>query len=237
MSDESCWLDWPALSALPAAPRVDGTPGPVVVLAAHPDDEVLALGGALAQHRWADVRFCTATDGEASHPGSPTVSPDELARVRRLELSHALTQLGYEHVEVSWFGLPDSALATRRDDLEQLVRKHTQDAALVLCPLSYDGHPDHDVLGETAAKACADRVPLWQFPVWTWDWAAPEDPRVQWETAYSMPVDDRARTRKQTAVQCFVSQICALSDDPADRAVLSPEMLAHFDRPFEVVFR
>ena len=69
------------LEGMPIDPP-DDPGGRVVVLSAHPDDEVLAVGGWLSEQTGRDVVFVTATDGEASHPGSPTITPEEL-RARR----------------------------------------------------------------------------------------------------------------------------------------------------------
>jgi hypothetical protein len=60
----------------------------VVVLAAHPDDETLGAAGLVARlaRAGARVSYVIASDGEASHPDSPTTSVEELVRTRRHEL-------------------------------------------------------------------------------------------------------------------------------------------------------
>ncbi|WP_327176435.1 PIG-L family deacetylase [Streptomyces sp. NBC_01335] len=90
---EAEWARWDGWRALADAPRIDG---PVVVVAAHPDDEVLGVGGTLARltAAGAEVHVVTVTDGEASHPGSRRVPPDVLARLRADELGAALDDRG-----------------------------------------------------------------------------------------------------------------------------------------------
>jgi hypothetical protein len=51
----------------------------------------------------------------------------------------------------------------------------------------------------------------------------------------ALPVDRRAV--KRAAVDRFTSQLLPLGPAAEDAAVLSPEMLASFDRDLEVVFR
>ena len=66
---ESEWRSWRRLHELPVL-EVGGWPS-VAVVAAHPDDEVLGVGGLLAMTAaaGAPIRLVAVTDGEASHPG------------------------------------------------------------------------------------------------------------------------------------------------------------------------
>lgn len=231
MATDRQWRDWFDHHCLPAVPPVAGR---VVVLSAHPDDEVLGAGGWLAGHAPRDVLFCTATDGEASHPGSPTLSPTELAQVRAGELERALAALGHVDAEIVRLGLPDSGLASVRDDLTERVARLVADADLVLAPFHADGHTDHDTLGLVARQLCAGVRRLWEYPVWAWEWNAPEEAPIPWAAAGLHVLGAEQRQRKQAALACFTSQVAPLSADPADRVVLTPPMLTHALRPYEV---
>ena len=87
---------WRSSRLLAELPRVEPgalrPPGRVVVVVPHPDDEVLGVGGTLAA--WAatgvDTVVVAVTDGEASHPGSPTLTRAELAGRRTDERHRAL---------------------------------------------------------------------------------------------------------------------------------------------------
>lgn len=237
------WHAWPAEPGLPVAHPPGGR---TVVPSAHCDDKVLGLGGSLADvadvagDRDRDVAFCTAADGKASHPASPTYAPAELARVRAAELAHALTELGQAESRVTRFRLPDSGLASQHDRLTTCVAVAVEEADLVPASFRAAGHSDHDALGAAAVEVCADRVPVWEYPTWTWEW---NDPRVAdagtdpWSCAAVLPVSAGGRRRRRAAVARFKSQVQALRAHDADRVLLEPTMLAHFERPFEVVFR
>ena len=69
--------------------------GHLVVVAAHPDDETLGAAGLLARAYAAGVRttVIVATSGEASHPGSTTYRPEELARLREEETVAAVASI------------------------------------------------------------------------------------------------------------------------------------------------
>ncbi len=94
----------------------------VLILAPHPDDEVLASGGviatALASERAPEVRVVVVTNGEASlsaalangyNPVSPR-SAQRLAAARLQESLRALTALGLRPEQVQFWGFPDGGL-------------------------------------------------------------------------------------------------------------------------------
>jgi hypothetical protein len=74
---------------------------------------------------------------------------------------------------------------------------------------------------------------VWQYPVWTWHWAVPDDPRVPWQQARRVPLPASVRAAKQAAIACFTTQVHPLGPDPA---VLPPAFLAHADRDHEVLW-
>ncbi len=80
---------------------------PLVVVAAHPDDETLGAAGliATAAARGIRIDLLVVTDGEGSHPDSPTHSPATLALLRRRELRAEAAIVGAER-EPMFLGCP-----------------------------------------------------------------------------------------------------------------------------------
>lgn len=223
------WTD--VLSALPEAPRLPE--GRLVVVSAHPDDEVLGIGAWLSGRVGRDVVFVTATDGEASHPGSATLTPDELRKRRPPELVAALQHLGFARPQVVRLGLPDGRVAEHRASLDAELAEVVAGIALVLAPFEHDGHPDHEAVG-AAALAVAGSTPVWRFPIWTRAWTRPD--RQTWlDRAYRLPVAAGAWERKERAVHAFVTQVQPLGAAPADAAVVGDDLLAEVLRGPEVV--
>lgn len=218
-------------------------PGAVVVVAPHPDDEVLGVGGLLAGlcAEGVPVHLVAATDGEGSHPGSAALAPEELVRRRRAETDQALALLGVHPVRTVRCGLPDSGLAAHEDDLADAVaalldRLRSEKGVWCLATWRGDGHPDHEAAGRAAALACATSgTRLLEFPVWTWHWSRPGDPTVPWGRARAVPLREDVARAKERAAAVLTTQVEPLGPADVDAPVLTPPMLRRWLRPFEVV--
>lgn len=236
-TDESEWRRWPGWASLREARLPDG--GRVVVVAAHPDDEVLGFGGCLAllAARGVALTVVSVTDGEASHPGSEAVTPRDLTGIRAAETRAALAELGAEGAAVVRLGVPDTRVADHEqrvtDDLVPLL----SGADLVVAPWTGDVHGDHEAAGRAARSAARTAgVPCWTYPVWMWHWATPGDPRVPWDRARLVGLPPEVQRLKRAAVARFRSQTEPLGPAPEDAAVLPPDELAHHLRTVEVLF-
>jgi LmbE family N-acetylglucosaminyl deacetylase len=226
---EQAWQAWPGLRQLPPAglPAWDSA----VVVAAHPDDEVLGAGGtiALLAAAGARLRLIAVTDGEASHPG--TSDPAGLGRLRAAERAAALGILGAGDMEVVRLGLPDSGLSRVEDEVTSALAEACRGFAVCLAPWERDAHPDHEVAGRAARRASGRVL---GYPVWAWHWAVPGDPRLPWERGLRVELPPGAAARKRAAIQAFTSQLTGRAGGAGP--VLAPGIVAHFTRTQEVLF-
>jgi LmbE family N-acetylglucosaminyl deacetylase len=234
-TSEDVWRPWLAgqvwpeldLAALVAGRRV-------VVLAAHPDDEVLGVGGLLRRLAscGSSIVIVWATDGEASHPGSTALAPARLASLRRAESVAAVGELGVRPETSHHLGLPDSGLAECGEQLVDELGRIVDSADVVLAPWRGDGHPDHEAVGEAAAKLTTALI---EYPIWMWHWAAPSDDRVPWHRARSVGAVDVGA--KAAAIDAFDTQVRPLGPAIADAPVLPAHVIARFQRADELVFQ
>lgn len=236
---ESEWNGWPGLAQLPVV-SMEGLLPPgarAVVVAPHPDDEVLMVGGLLgllARHG-KPAQVIAVTDGTASHRGSPLWPTERLLSERPRESREALSRLGTA-LEPLRLGLPDGKVAELRDLLAERLLGLLQRTDVVFTTWRRDGHPDHEATGHACAFAAARiGARLVEVPVWAWHWAAPGDARLPWRRAARLALDADAAERKRRAVQAFESQLRA---DPSTGAgpILRDTTVARASRPYEVMF-
>lgn len=204
----------------------------LVVVAAHPDDESLGAGGlvATAVRAGVPVSLVVATAGEGSHPDSPTHTPEDLARRRRVEMDAAAAALGVDPAHgVRLLELPDGGVADHVETLTRAVVEATGDGrrSVVVAPWRQDGHPDHEAAG-VAAAAAARRTgaDLWEYPVWFWHWATPA--AAPWDDLGRFVLGAPVVEDKAAAIEAHVSQVRPLSASAGDGEVLPDGLLEHF---------
>ncbi|WP_235830846.1 bifunctional PIG-L family deacetylase/class I SAM-dependent methyltransferase [Arthrobacter cheniae] len=211
-----------------------------ILLAAHPDDETLGAGGLLARLARNGVRcdVVVLTDGEGSHPSSPTHTPRQLAERRRQEVAHAVQFLA-PAAQLTFEGFPDGALAEDAVAAVLLRELGPGEATrtLVAAPWRRDGHSDHDTAGRAAAEVCGERdIVLLEYPIWFWHWGNAENQAADLDGLSLLRLDTDDHARKESALATHLSQTLPLSDAPGDEVLLTPGVLEHFSRNVEAFF-
>jgi LmbE family N-acetylglucosaminyl deacetylase/glycosyltransferase involved in cell wall biosynthesis len=135
------------------------TGGRILVVAAHPDDEVLGAGGTLAlsaEHAEA-VRVWIATDGGAQEGAEGEAAA--YGELRREESRVAARALGLS--DPLFGALPDRHLAERPRELDTALASLLSDFQpdLVFCPSPVEIHPDHRALAEALYERVAASRP------------------------------------------------------------------------------
>ncbi len=222
---ESSWSRCVQLNELePWQPRPPAS-GRAVMVAPHPDDEIVGAGGTLARLTGlgARVDLVAVTDGERSHPGME----NHLRSLRPQETLLAAARLGVDFADVKRLRHRDGGVDEQRLIDQLAVEFRSGD--LVLAPWHNDGHPDHDAVGRAAREAAArSGATVLSYLVWAWHWASPDD--LPWQKALRVDIADVAAAKRK-AVACFKSQ---LSVEPV---VLAPHVLRRLLRSYEVLLQ
>lgn len=143
----------------------------VVVMAPHPDDEVLGCGGSIVNHRAAgrSVGVVYLTSGEYASPHLP---PEDLGPVREREARAAVTALGVPDGWVEFLRIGDGEI--NPSDLGQMGRVMSVlrcwRPRLMYVPHPGEGSFDHraafELCWRAAGMAGSANYPTWGGPHW-----------------------------------------------------------------------
>ncbi len=219
--------------------------GKTLIVAPHPDDESLGCGGAIALLSSfaipVDVLFIS--DGTGSHPNSVRYPAPALRDLREREAQEALSRLGASPASAAFLRLKDGAVPA--EDAPGFAAAVTSCRAYfaddkpqtILVPWRRDPHPDHRATSQAVRAALgglAEKPRVLEYPVWAWERAAPEDvPQPHEAKAFRLDISGVTAV-KRSAVDAHQSQVTHLIDDDPHGFWLSPEVIAHFERPWEV---
>jgi LmbE family N-acetylglucosaminyl deacetylase len=211
------------------APALPIPKGPVVVVAAHPDDETFAAGGLInsCARAGCEVTVITVTDGEGARTdlAQPGV-------IRRRELRAALSCLSGRHIQWHRLGMPDGNVVSHETSLERAIKTWLPADATLVTPFEHDGHPDH----ESVARVCMmlgqrRNISVLRYPIWAWHHSSPEGQRNGEFVRFELNAE--AQLAKSRAIRCFASQLDASESQP----VMPQHVLSYFSRPYEAFLR
>jgi LmbE family N-acetylglucosaminyl deacetylase len=217
-----------------------------VVFAPHQDDETLGCGGLIARKRNeglpVDVVFLT--DGSASHPHHPTISPADVVAIRHREAREALAILGVESSAIHFLNEPDGMLNHLGDDhraalVQRLTRllRHIQPHEIFL-PCNPDGSTEHDAAFAFIAEAVFSsklRPAIWQYPVWSWYNPMLLIERMIFTSGRCRVPTEDYQLIKTSALACYRSQTHPMP--PQLEPALPPELVQIFNSEVEYFFR
>ncbi len=224
--------------------------GSTLVVAPHPDDESLGCGGVIALLRNLNcpVQVLVISDGTLSHPRSRRYPAPALQALREAETKAALCTLGVS-ASLTFLRLKDGSIpepeAVGFEQALFLVNSHLEafQPKTILLPWRYDPHPDHRATWSLVRAAITRNSHtrqncspprLIEYPIWDWD------PEQRTENLVGRPVKawrldiSAVLSQKQSAIAAHRSQTTDLIDDDPEGFRLTPEMLVHFNQPWEI---
>lgn len=206
-----------------------GSPKRLLVVAPHPDDEVIGAYTLIRRlrRRGVAVRVVVVTDGAASHPSSLRWPRGRLVAERRRESRRALHRIGVAAGAVTFLGLPDGSLHTRaaaaRRGLSRAIG-HVP-TTLIAVPFEGDDHPDHRTVAACVAALRRPGLRKIAYPVW------PAGQRPNGARILSLTAQERFA--KRHAVRGYRTQTGRITDDPHGFA-MTRQQIAAFTRPREM---
>ena len=145
----------------------------IVVIAPHPDDETIGVGGFLLRHRGHSKLHIINLfngDGGGQLDGRPwkndAAYTQELVSRRRAELRQVAARLGIS--SLNHLGLADGSSGTRADAARLRAMLDALEPDVILLPWFLDGQPDHRITNVLYASANAARECLvLGYEVWS----------------------------------------------------------------------
>lgn len=125
------------------------TPGRVLILAPHPDDEAIGMGGVLAMHVAAgsDITVIYVTDGGGPDPAERA----RLTAVRRAETQLLVDRTGVEPI---FWNAPDTGLENDPQYVEKLREfLRAKSPEVIYTPSLFDHHYDHFTTNQILREA------------------------------------------------------------------------------------
>jgi LmbE family N-acetylglucosaminyl deacetylase len=214
---------------------------PVLILAPHPDDEVLGCAGLILSSLAAGIvpSVTIVTDGTGSHPNSRKFPSPVLRDLRANEARGAAACLGLPLCRLHFLAFRDSAAPHEGAEFDQAVERiatfaDASGCGVICAPWQMDPHGDHVAAHKMAAEA-ARRAGLCHLSYPVWGWALPGDQELgTMEISGSRLRIDELLDRKRRALFAHASQIAGIIDDDPDGFQLRPPFLDIFLQPFEV---
>lgn len=194
---------------------------PLMAVVAHPDDEVLGLGGRLPYLHRLHILF--VTDGaprdmaDGHRLGFATQEEYAAARVR--EADAALSALGVGPERIHRLGFVDQDVVRRVEDLTERISALIQECRpeAVITHAYEGGHPDHDAVAMAVHLACRKLKAGGQPAPALIEFAGYHDPdgsgRMATSTFLPAPVPavavrlkEEEREQKSRALACYATQ-------------------------------
>jgi LmbE family N-acetylglucosaminyl deacetylase len=209
----------------------------VLVLAPHPDDDVIGCGGTLAKcaQLGSHVKVVFMTDGRY---GNSNIPMKALINLRKMEAKAALKVVGIE--DAVFLDIPDMGLRCTRENVQKILRivKEFQPTAIFV-PSLWEVPPDHLTTAKIAAHVARKLdmdVDWYCYEVWCPVASTPRYSLVLVDITNEMELKKQAiaEHKSQVALNDYPTKIAGLNayrSMYASKGVDYCEAFVLFDRP------
>jgi len=234
-----------------------------LVVAPHPDDEVLGCGGTIARKVIAggELRIVIVTDGRTSH--AKFMDLGELVTIRKSESRAAIRQLGGDPECCEFLDFPDGELSQHAEaaitQIKRILDSFKPEELYV--PHRADRQPDHEATFRIVQRALRDHgrtitvyeYPIWLYHSWPWTWGTSGNAGLMrrianigtsvWQIAFRCRTRSdvsEVLSRKKEAIAAYRSQMERRDGNPKwpiMEDVAGGEFIRYFSRSVEVFRR
>jgi LmbE family N-acetylglucosaminyl deacetylase len=214
----------------------------IIIVAPHPDDEVLGAGGIIISNikKGVDVAIVFLTDGENSNEDIKK----EVVAKERIKISESvLLQIGIKKNNISRFHLEDGKLNDLRKDiydnavsnLSLLIKTKKPDAVFVTHPKEtwpYDHITAYNMTVE-AVKNSKINCKIYGYWVWVW-YSLPIRcyNKVEWKNTFRVDVKD-VISKKRELINLYLEPKTEYGKPWS--GVLPEPLIKSFEYPYEVI--
>jgi LmbE family N-acetylglucosaminyl deacetylase len=185
----------------PKLPECEST----LIIAPHPDDEVLGCGGLIARlvNKKISPHIIIMTGGEGSHYGCCTTPHEDIIRARRQLTFQATQILGLPASHIHCLDYVDGEISLKNtvetDKLRRLLDELSYDTVFV--PHKGEGWSDHLQTAEIVKNIVQKDVELYEYCVWVWYYNVWN---LDWCNAKKLIMNDEEYAHKKKAVAQYV---------------------------------
>ncbi|HEY8600095.1 MAG TPA: PIG-L family deacetylase [Thermomicrobiales bacterium] len=237
------------MNVIDTATDIAGNPLTLLVVHAHPDDECIGTGGALARYSAEGVRtvLITATLGDEGEIHDPELVEEEarprLATIREEELRRAVKVLSVSELELLGYrdsGMIDTPANAHPDNFHnanfeeavgrvvRLIRRHRPQVVVTYNEDGGYGHPDHLQCHRVTAAAYDAAGDPTRFPGVGEPWS----PSKFYATAWSRELWQGLREEMQARGIPFGDEREDEGADEAEKSAAGEEQGAEADEPW-----
>lgn len=184
------------------------TRGRILIVAPHPDDEVIGCGGLIAQlvSEGRTPHIIIMTGGEGSHRSCCLTSDNDIKTARRRLTRHALNILGVKEEYIHELDFPDggiSATHPEADKLSCLISKISPD--IIFVPHWGEGWPDHVNTAEIIKDMVSANTHIYEYCVWMWYYNVWRG--LNWKNAFRQTMTQEEHRLKLAAMDAYIKPL------------------------------
>lgn len=176
-----------------------------LIIAPHPDDEVLGCGGLIARlvSEGNIPKIVIMSKGEASHGGCCNTPEKDIMEARHRLTLESLKILGVPESNIYCLSYPDGGISPDHEETSRLksLIAHLKPEA-VFVPHWGEGWKDHTMTREIAMKLVPKNVSLYEYCVWMWYYNVW---KLDWKNAFRLRMSHKEHSLKLKAVDQYVT--------------------------------